>query len=123
MNNTLDRINKINIENHIWIIYIGIIFLSFMANYYEKDYFLNKNNISKDYYRKLNILVFIILIFVYSYFENDAIKSFLNKQKSEKQYKYDNLTLLATTLVLISGFIFLYILIDDKNIDSEIAFN
>lgn len=123
MNNTLDRINKINTENHIWIIYIGIIFLSFMANYYEKDYFLNKNNISKDYYRKLNILVFIILIFVYSYFENDAIKSFLNKQKSEKQYKYDNLTLLATTLVLISGFIFLYILIDDKNIDSEIAFN
>ncbi len=123
MNNTLDRINKINIENHIWIIYIGIIFLSFMANYYEKDYFLNKNNISKDYYRKLNTLVFIILIFVYSYFENDAIKSFLNKQKSEKQYKYDNLTLLATTLVLISGFIFLYILIDDKNIDSEIAFN
>ncbi len=123
MNNTLARINKINIENHIWIIYIGIIFLSFMANYYEKDYFLNKNNISKDYYRKLNTLVFIILIFVYSYFENDAIKSFLNKQKSEKQYKYDNLTLLATTLVLISGFIFLYILIDDKNIDSEIAFN
>ncbi len=123
MNNTLDRINKINIENHIWIIYIGIIFLSFMANYYEKDYFLNKNNISKDYYRKLNTLVFIILIFVYSYFENDAIKSFLNKQKSENQYKYDNLTLLATTLVLISGFIFLYILIDDKNIDSEIAFN
>ena len=118
-----ERIKKIDIENNIWILYIGIIFISFVANYYEKDYFLNNNLISKEKYRKLNILVFIILIFVYSYFENDAIKSFFNKHKSKKQYRYDNLTLLATTLVLISGFVFLYVLIEDKDLLEEIAFN
>ena len=118
-----DRIKKIDIEDNIWIIYLGIIFICFLANYYEKDYFLNKNDYSKEKYRKLNIIVFIILICVYSYFESDAIKSFFNTDKTVKQYEYDTLSLIATTLVLISGFIFLYILIDDKNIDAEVAFN
>ena len=118
-----ERLKKIDIENNIWIIYLGIIFLSFLANSYEKDYFINKNNLSKKTYRELNIFIFIILTLVYSYFEIDALKSFLNKDKSPKQTKLDNLTLLATTLVLLSGIIFLYILIDDEDLIEEIAFN
>ena len=118
-----ERIKKIDIENNIWIIYLEIIFICFLANSYEKNYFLTNNEESKNIYRKLNILVFIILICVYSYFENDAIKSFKNKNKSSKQTKFDNLSLVATTLVLISGFIFLYILIEDKDLLEEIAFN
>lgn len=118
-----ERLKKIDIENNIWIIYLGIIFLSFVANSYEKDYFINKNNLSKKTYRKLNILVFIILILVYSYFEFDSLKSFFNKDKTPKQTKLDNLTLLASTLVLLSGIIFLYILIEDKDLVEEIAFN
>ena len=118
-----ERLKKIDIENNIWIIYLGIIFLSFLANSYEKDYFINKNNLSKKTYRELNIFIFIILTLVYSYFEIDALKSFLNKDKSPKQTKLDNLTLLATTFVLLSGIIFLYILIDDDDLLEEIAFN
>ena len=118
-----ERLKKISIENNIWIIYLGIIFISLMANNYEKDYFINKNEASKEIYRKLNILVFIILILVYSYFEQDALKSFLNPNKSIKQYKLDNLSFIATTFVFMSGFIFLYILIEDKDLVEEIAFN
>lgn len=119
----IERIKKIDIENNIWIIYLGIIFLSFLGNSYEKDYFFTNNQNSKSIYRKLNITVFIILILVYSYFENDAIKSFKNKNKSIKQSKYDTLSLIATTFVLISGLIFLYILIVDEDLLEEIAFN
>ena len=118
-----ERLKKINIENHIWIIYLGIIYLSFLANTYEKDYYINNNNFSKNIYRNLNIIIFIILILVYSYFELDSLKSFFNTNKSPKQYKLDNLSLIATTLVLISGIIFLYILIEDKDLVEEIAFN
>ena len=118
-----ERLKKIDIDNNIWIIYLGIIFLSFLANSYEKDYFINKNNLSKKTYRKLNIFIFIILTLVYSYFEIDALKSFLNKDKSPKQTNLDNLTLLATTFVLLSGIIFIYILIDDDDLLEEIAFN
>ena len=118
-----ERLKKINIENAIWIVYLGIIFLSFLANSYEKDYFINKNNLSKKTYRELNIFIFIILIIVYSYFEFDSLKSFLNTNKSRKHEKLDNLSLLASTLVLLSGIIFLYILIEDKDLVEEIAFN
>jgi len=118
-----ERLKKIDIENNIWIIYLGIIFLSFLANSYEKDYFINKNNSSKKTYRELNIFIFTLLIIVYSYFELDSLKSFLNTNKNKEQAKLDNLSFLATTFVLLSGIIFLYILIEDKNLIEEIAFN
>ncbi|MBQ9019324.1 MAG: hypothetical protein IJ097_03305 [Bacilli bacterium] len=120
MNNDLqNRIKQIDTENFIWIIYLIIIALSYKANYYEKDYFINKNNNSKNKYIKINSLVFLTLVLVYIYFENDALKSLKNKT----QAKYDNLSFIATTLVLIAGLIFLYISINDTNIETEIAFN
>ena len=125
MNNNIEkRLKQINIENNIWIIYLIIIGLSFYSNKLEKDYFINKNNISKETYRKINTIIFIVLILVYSYFEEDAIESFFNNiNKTNKQKEYDTLILIASTAILISGFIFLYIILDDKNLDTEIAFN
>lgn len=123
-NNIKKRLKQINIENNIWLIYLIIIGLSFYSNKLEKDYFINKNIISKETYRKINTIIFIILILVYSYFEEDAINSFFkNQDKTSKQKQYDTLILIASTTILISGFIFLYIILDDKNLDVEIAFN
>ena len=125
MNNNIEkRLKQINIENNIWLIYLIIIGLSFYSNKLEKDYFINKNNISKETYREINTIIFIVLILVYSYFEKDAIESFFNNiNKTNKQKEYDTLILIASTAILISGFIFLYIILDDKNLDTEIAFN
>lgn len=125
MNNNIEkRLKQINIENNIWLIYLIIIGLSFYSNKLEKDYFINKNIISKETYRKINTIIFIVLILVYSYFEEDAINSFFkNQNKTSKQKQYDTLILIANTTILISGFIFLYIILDDKNLDTEIAFN
>jgi len=123
-NNISKRLKQINIENNIWLIYIIIIGLSFYSNKLEKDYFINHNINSKETYREINTIIFIVLIFVYSYFEKDAIESFFNNiNKTSKQKQYDTLILIASTAILISGFIFLYIILDDKNLDSEIAFN
>lgn len=121
--NTEKRLSQINIENKIWIIYLILIGFSFYANNLEKDYFLNKNENSKEQYRKINTIIFIILILVYSYFEKDALTSFNNKNKSKKEQEYDTLILTATTMVLISGFIFLYIILEDKDLMEEIAFS
>ena len=123
-NNISKRLKQINIENNIWLIYIIIIGLSFYSNKLEKDYFINHNINSKETYREINTIICIVLIFVYSYFEKDAIESFFNNiNKTSKQKQYDTLILIASTAILISGFIFLYIILDDKNLDSEIAFN
>ena len=123
MNPINNRLEKINIENHIWILYLLIIFLSFYSNSLEKDYFLTSNEKSKDLYRKINAFIFIILLFVYGYFEKDSINSLKNHDKSEKQKKLDTLSFIATSAVFISDILFLYIILVDDDLEEEIAFN
>lgn len=48
--NYQERLKEIKIENYIWIIYLVIIMLSYYANHFEKDYFLTKNENSKNTY-------------------------------------------------------------------------
>ena len=122
MNNE-KRIKQIEMENKIWIIYLIIIGLSYYANYYEKNYFETNNTESKNKYRKINTLIFTILLIIYSYFEIESIKSINNNNKTKRQKEYDLLSFIATSLVLISGIIFLYIIIVDENLEEEVAFN
>ena len=53
----ITRLKEIKIEEYIWIIYLGIIILSFYSNNLEKDYFLNKNEKSKEKYRDIMIII------------------------------------------------------------------
>ena len=117
------RLQQINTENRVWIIYLFIIGFSFYSNYLEKDYFLNNNQKSKEIYRIINISIFMTITLVYLYFEIEAIESLLEKDKNAKRKKYDALSFMASTMILLSGIIFLYIAIDDKNIEEEIAFS
>ena len=124
MDNLESKLREIKIENFIWLIYIGIIILSYYSNYLEKDYFINKNNKSKEKYREILIIIFSILLIVYLYFFIDSISDIKNINKYNNDKK--NLVLLsslASLLVLISGIIFIYISYKDENIDVEIAFN
>ena len=69
MNNELnDKLKQLKIEEFIWIIYIGIIALSFYSNKLEKNYFIYNDLNSKEKYRKTMIFIFSILILVYLYF-------------------------------------------------------
>ena len=119
------RLKQLNIEDKIWILYIGIIIISFISNKYEKDYFINNNEKSKEYYRKLTTLIFTILIVVYLYFLKDSIDSIkeLKQSDSEKKKNLVYLSFIGSLLIAISGFIFLYISIVDDNLNIELAFN
>ena len=125
MNNKLDRLKDIKIENYIWIIYIGIIILSWYANSKERNYILYNNHASKKQYQKLMILIFTVLLFVYYYFTKasyDDIKE-LNEYDTDKKVILTYASFIGSLLILISGIIFLIIAITDNEIDTEIAFN
>lgn len=125
MNEDLSRLKDIKIENYIWIIYIGIIVLSWYANSKEKDFIINKNENSKKEYQALMILIFTILLFIYYYFTIDsyyAVKE-LTPLDSKKKIILRYASFVGSFLILISGIIFLIIAILDDNIDTEIAFN
>ena len=119
-----DRLKEIKIENFIWLIYLGIIGLSYYSNYLEKDYFVNNNIKSKEKYREILIVIFSILLVVYIYFFYDSYSSLkdLEKYSKEKQTKII-LSFLGSTFILLSGIIFLYLAYIDNDLDVELAFN
>ena len=124
-NDISKRINSLNNEDFIWIIYIGIIILSYIANYEERKYFLNKDNNAKDNYRKIMIFIFTVLVIVYLYFLKDSIDSVksMKPNASDKEKLLNYMALIASILIVIAGIIYLYIAINDKDINVELAFN
>ena len=120
-----NRLKLLNIEDFIWIIYIGIIVLSFYSNKIERKYFIFKNIKDKNKYRTINIVIFSILLIVYIYFLKNAFNDLKNLKESDSKEKKKlvYLSFLGSLLICISGFIFLYIAFNDKNLDIEIAFN
>ena len=125
MNDKLDRLEDIKIENFIWVIYIGIIILSWYANSKEKKFILYNDEKSKEEYQGLLILIFSILLFVYYYFTKDSYSDLkkLNYYDTDKKKILTYASFTGSLLILISGVIFLIIAITDDNIDTEIAFN
>lgn len=119
------RLKQIKIENYIWIIYLIIIGLSLYANSFEKKYFLYNDPCAKEKYRNINIIVFTIVTIIYFYFFIDNYEDVKNLKNTDSKKKKDltNLSFIATALVLISGIIFLYIIISDEDIETEIAFS
>ena len=125
MNNTEEILNEIETENFIWIIYLLIIGLSFLANSFEKDYYINNNLESKDIYRMINIFFFSVALIVYLYFfkGNFKVINELSIFDSYKKKRFNELNFIASALIVIAGVIFLYIAIYDENLDTEISFN
>lgn len=120
-----NRLKKIEIENFVWFIYIGIIILSFYANEKEKKFIINNDEISKKEYQNLLILIFSILLIIYLYFAKDSYNDIktLNDNDTDKKKKLIYASFIGSLLILISGIIFLTIAILDEEIDTEIAFN
>lgn len=119
------RINQINIENFIWIIYIVIIFMSWYSNFLEKKYFIYNDLNSKEKYRKIIIGIFVVLVVIYFYFFKSSYNDLknLNLCDSNKKKNLTFIAMIASLLILISGILYLYIAISDEDINVEIAFN
>ena len=126
MNRELEeKLRQLKIEDFIWLIYIGIIFLSWYSNQLERKYFAFQDVKSKEEYRRIIIFIFSILNIVYFYFLIDAkegIKS-LKPWDSKKKKDLNTLSFVASLFICISGLILLYIAIEDEDINVELAFS
>ena len=120
-----ERLRELKIEDFIWVIYIGIIFLSWFSNHLERKYFKTNNTEYKDKYRSIIILIFSVLVVVYIYFLKESYKDL----KELKQIDTDQrkilvfLSFLGSLFIFLSGIIFLYIAIKDEDLEVELAFN
>lgn len=125
----MDKTNKIfkklNIEENIWIIYLIIIALSFYGNSLERNFYKYRDNYSKEQYRKINIIIFLIALCVYIYFFKDSFNDVINLNNLDSYSKifFNKANLTASTLILIAGTILLFIAIFDIELDTELAFS
>lgn len=119
------KLKELKIEDYIWVVYIGIIILSWYSNNLERKYFVHNDLISKEKYRKVLVLIFSILLVVYIYFLKSSVDDIKNIKPydSYEKKKLVYLSFVGSLLIAISGFIYLYIAYVDKSIDVEIAFN
>ncbi len=120
-----ELLKKIKAENIVWFIYLALIALCLYGNKIETHYVLYQDPYSKKKYRQITIFIFIVAVIVYLYFFCDNYKDVIDLKNTDYQKKKDlnQLSLLGSTLILLSGVIFLYIAIVDTNLDVEVAFN
>ena len=120
-----EKLKELKIEDFIWLIYIGIIFLSWYSNSLERKYFVFNDQVSKEKYRKIIIFIFSILVIVYFYFLNDSYNSYKNikPNATEKERELLFLSFVGSLFIAISGLIFLYIALEDEDLNVELAFN
>ena len=125
MNDKLKRLEDIKIENIVWIIYIGIIILSWYANSKEKKYLLYNDLLSKKEYQNLLILIFTILVIIYFYFAKSGYEDILNltSYDSPKKQMLTKFAFIGSFLILVSGIIYFILAILDDEIEIELAFN
>ena len=120
-----NKLKQLDIEDFIWLIYIGIILMSWYSNSLERDFFVNNNEVSKTKYRSIMIIIFSILVIVYAYFFKDSLDDVKNLKPTDTKKKRNliSISFIASALILISGLMFLYIAIEDEELNVELAFN
>ena len=119
------KLKQLKIEDYIWIIYIGIIILSWYSNSLERKYYIYNDINSKNNYQHIMIIIFIILVIVYLYFLKSSIDDIRNIKPSDspKKKRLVYLSFIGSLFVALSGFIFLYVAINNQDLDVELAFN
>ena len=123
--NLKEKLDELKIEDYIWLIYIGIILLSWYSNSLERKFFVCNDEESKKKYRTIMIIIFSILVIVYLYFLKDSYSSLKHINPFDPKKKKDLILLsfIASLLIFISGLIFLYIALTDEELSVELAFN
>ena len=119
------RLKRLKEEDLIWLVYFFIVTFAIISNYYEKDYFITNNQISKEKYRNILIFIFSVALLVYTYFLYDSYKDYKNLSiyDNKKKKDFTKYSLIGSILIFIAGSIFLYIAINDQDIEAELAFN
>lgn len=125
INELNNKLKELKAEEFVWIIYIGIIILSFYSNDLERKYFINNDLESKKKYTDLMIIIFTVLLIIYMYFAKSSLDEVRNLKQNDSMDKkrLTYLSFVGSFLILISGIIFLYIAFQNENLDVELAFN
>ena len=122
--NIKKELQRLNIEDIIWIIYFFIILFSIYTNYLDRKYLLQKDKEAQNKEKAINIIISFIVFFIYIYFLKISYEDYNNvkiKSWQNKTYKNNFISLIGSILFLIAGFLDIYTSINTTDPD-EIGF-
>lgn len=121
MENIDDLLNKIDIDDFIWLINFFIVIFALLSNSYERNYILNKDNISKNKFKTINIGILIVALIIYCYYANNRYQDTkqLKNMLTNKNFIVTELNFIASILIVIATIIYLFTEIIDNNINEE----
>lgn len=86
MNDQLkEHMNRLNLEDIIWYIYILLVIFNLISNRYERAYGISKKVEDRNTFRDINIFVFIVILFIYGFFLIRNIKDLENSEKKDSK--------------------------------------
>ena len=99
------KLQRLNNEDLIWVIYFFIVIAALISNTYEKNYLLTGNSSNQKKFKILNITVFSIAFFIYLYFviTNYEDLAYLRKNATRKEILNANIALISSLLFLVGG--------------------
>lgn len=105
------QIQRIHNEDLIWIIYIFIAVAALASDYFEETYLKTKNKKCRNTFHKINIIVLVIVFFIYIYFISlrlEDLKS-LNSKSTKKEVLTSHIAFLSSLFFLIGGILAIYL--------------
>lgn len=114
-----DKLQEIELENYIIIVYFILLLIYLYANEIEVNYLKFGNEEDRDKYRTLLYIVFGTTFIISLFFTINSIKE-LNKNEGYEIYKLKELSTIANILILIASIIIIYLIYKDKDIVLEI---
>ena len=115
-----EKLEEIQLENKIIIIYYVLLTLYLYANKVETEYLQYGNQEDKDKYKLLLYIVFGVTALITFFYTIQSIKS-LEQYDSIEIQKLKELSTLANILILIASLIILYVIYNDKDINLEVS--
>ena len=117
------KLQRINTEDFIWVIYFFIALFAIISDTYEKKFLVNKDLKAQKIYKTINITIFIVALFIYVYFVfiNYEDVNTLKKEATKKEVLNQHLSLISALLFLIGGVIVLYVELTGDAPDVELA--
>ena len=118
INNQLERIN---IENIIWLVYFFLIGYNIYSNYLETKYIKEQDTEARKQFREINKTVLTISLIIYIYFlylNWQDINSLDNTSSSSKK-KLTTYSFIASILFVIAGILTLYVACNINVLDEE----
>ena len=117
------KIQRVNQENLIWVVYFFIIIAALLSNAYEKYFLETKDYRQEKIFRTLNITIFSVAFFIYLYFVLVTYENLeeLKRTGTKKEVLNAHITFIASILFLVAGGISLYAEINKENPDTDIG--